>query len=137
MHFKFFDSRTIENVAVLEINATRIHDESLISSAEKSAKNESSASDLLEQMDSDESGNKYQYSIWVSFAEIYNEQIYDLLDEIKVCSNGRKQRRCLKLTDDSMGNVYIKGILFCFVCLGSIFLSFLSRSRSFFSSKIF
>ena len=46
------------------------------------------------------------FSVWVSFAEIYNENVYDLLEPIAV----RGQRRPnLPLGQDSSGQVYIKG----------------------------
>jgi len=45
--------------------------------------------------------------VWVSFAEIYNEQIYDLLEP---CPEGKgKKRTTLKLGDDKLGNPYVKG----------------------------
>ena len=46
-----------------------------------------------------------KFSIWVSFAEIYNEFIYDLLDKIP-----QQKRRVLRLSDDPNGNVFIKGL---------------------------
>ena len=48
-----------------------------------------------------------KFSVWVSFAEIYNETIYDLLEP---CPQGKgKKRTTLRLGDDSNGNPYIKG----------------------------
>lgn len=48
-----------------------------------------------------------QFSVWLSFAEIYNEQIYDLLEPISL---GKERRRTmLKVGDDRKGNPYIKG----------------------------
>ena len=48
-----------------------------------------------------------KFSIWVSFAEIYNEVIYDLLEP---CPTGKgKKRTALKIGDDKSGNPYIKG----------------------------
>lgn len=45
------------------------------------------------------------YSVWISFAEIYNETIYDLL------SNDIQTRRpALKLSTDSHGRSFIKGL---------------------------
>ncbi|XP_048347824.1 kinesin-like protein KIF20A [Sphaerodactylus townsendi] len=49
-----------------------------------------------------------QFSIWVSFFEIYNELIYDLLD-ISVVSSSRK-RPSLRLCEDQTGNPYIKDL---------------------------
>ena len=48
-----------------------------------------------------------KFSVWVSFAEIYNEQIYDLLEPIPKKKNAR--RPCLKLSEDKNGSPYIKG----------------------------
>ena len=48
-----------------------------------------------------------KFSVWVSFAEIYNEIIYDLLEP---CLMGKgKKRTTLRLGDDTNGNPYIKG----------------------------
>ena len=48
-----------------------------------------------------------KFSVWVSFAEIYNEQIYDLLEPMPKKKNAR--RPCLKLSEDRNGSPYIKG----------------------------
>ncbi|XP_012278178.1 kinesin-like protein KIF20A isoform X2 [Orussus abietinus] len=45
------------------------------------------------------------YSVWVSFAEIYNETIYDLLT-----NDCQKQRCPLKLSTDHHGRSFIKGL---------------------------
>ncbi|XP_014472645.1 PREDICTED: kinesin-like protein KIF20B isoform X2 [Dinoponera quadriceps] len=45
------------------------------------------------------------YSIWVSFAEIYNEIVYDLLS-----NECQKKRIPLKLGTDSSGRAFIKGL---------------------------
>nr|XP_012220957.1 PREDICTED: kinesin-like protein KIF20B isoform X1 [Linepithema humile] len=45
------------------------------------------------------------YSIWVSFAEIYNEIVYDLLS-----TEPQKKRMPLKLGTDSNGRAFIKGL---------------------------
>ncbi|XP_060692990.1 kinesin-like protein KIF20A isoform X1 [Hemiscyllium ocellatum] len=47
------------------------------------------------------------YSIWVSFFEIYNELIYDLLDT-SLTVNGKRQT--LKLCEDKNGNSYVKDL---------------------------
>ncbi|XP_060078395.1 kinesin-like protein KIF20B [Ylistrum balloti] len=49
-----------------------------------------------------------RFSIWVSFAEIYNEQIFDLLVSIPKKKNVR--RPVLRLSDDKKGSPYIKGL---------------------------
>ena len=47
------------------------------------------------------------FSVWVSFAEIYNEKIFDLLEP---CPTGKGiKRKNLRLGDDKNGNPYIKG----------------------------
>lgn len=48
-----------------------------------------------------------QYSIWVSFYEIYNEFVYDLLEP--PMSLHTQKRNTLRLSDDKHGNVYVKG----------------------------
>jgi kinesin family protein 20 len=51
-------------------------------------------------------GQEVVFSVWVSFAEVYNENVYDLLEPIGT----RKQRRQnLTLGEDNKGQVYIKG----------------------------
>jgi len=54
----------------------------------------------------DEQGS-VRFSVWVSFAEIYNEQIYDLLVPMPKKKNARRQ--VLKLSEDKHGSPYIKG----------------------------
>ena len=54
-----------------------------------------------------EDQGKILFSIWVSFAEIYNEQIFDLLVPISKKKNVR--RPVLKLSDDQNGSPYVKG----------------------------
>jgi kinesin family protein 20 len=51
-------------------------------------------------------GQEVVFSIWISFAEVYNENVFDLLEPIRP----RKQRRQnLALGEDNNGQVYIKG----------------------------
>mmetsp|Transcript_25173 Transcript_25173/g.41418 ORF Transcript_25173/g.41418 Transcript_25173/m.41418 type:complete len:1058 (-) Transcript_25173:144-3317(-) len=48
------------------------------------------------------------YVVFVSYCEIYNEVIYDLLEEV---SNGKgRQRRKLNLKEDATGKVYVDGL---------------------------
>ncbi|XP_076836361.1 kinesin-like protein KIF20A [Brachyhypopomus gauderio] len=49
-----------------------------------------------------------QYSVWVSFYEIYNEFLYDLL-EVPPSVHNRK-RATLRLSDDKYGNPYVKDL---------------------------
>lgn len=50
-----------------------------------------------------------KFSVWVSFAEIYNEQIFDLLEPIPKKKTTR--RPVLRLSDDKNGSPYIRGML--------------------------
>ncbi|NWS96627.1 KI20A protein, partial [Mionectes macconnelli] len=49
-----------------------------------------------------------QFSIWVSFFEIYNELIYDLLDP--TLSGQNRKRQTLRLCEDQTGNPYVKDL---------------------------
>ncbi|NXG01406.1 KI20A protein, partial [Sakesphorus luctuosus] len=49
-----------------------------------------------------------QFSIWVSFFEIYNELIYDLLDQALPGQNHK--RPALRLCEDKTGNPYVKDL---------------------------
>ncbi|XP_064175746.1 kinesin-like protein KIF20B isoform X1 [Anguilla rostrata] len=48
-----------------------------------------------------------KYSVWVSFCEIYNENIHDLLEPI---SNGSLKRNVLRLSQDVKGNSFVKDL---------------------------
>lgn len=52
--------------------------------------------------------HKYKYAIWVSYAEIYNEQIFDLL--VAPSKKKKEKRHVLRQKQDQRGNVYIKGM---------------------------
>jgi kinesin family protein 20 len=47
------------------------------------------------------------YSVWISFAEIYNENIHDLFQKVPA---SKKKRPSMKLCDDRLGNTYVKGL---------------------------
>ncbi|XP_005092215.1 kinesin-like protein KIF20B isoform X2 [Aplysia californica] len=55
-----------------------------------------------------EDQGKIRFSVWVSFAEIYNEQVFDLLEPMPRKKNARRQ--VLRVSDDRNGNPYIKGL---------------------------
>ncbi|XP_048250049.1 kinesin-like protein KIF20B isoform X1 [Haliotis rufescens] len=55
-----------------------------------------------------EDQGQIKFLVWVSFAEIYNEQIFDLLEQIPKKKNARRQ--VLKLSEDGNGSPYIKGL---------------------------
>ena len=50
-----------------------------------------------------------RFSVWVSFAEIYNEQIFALLEPIS--KSALTKRKTMQLREDRHGNPYIKGLL--------------------------
>ncbi|XP_019354211.1 kinesin-like protein KIF20A isoform X2 [Alligator mississippiensis] len=52
--------------------------------------------------------HKTQSSVWVSFCEIYNEYVYDLLDTLSTSKN--QKRRILRICEDQGGNSYIKDL---------------------------
>ncbi|XP_061216260.1 kinesin-like protein KIF20A [Neopsephotus bourkii] len=49
-----------------------------------------------------------QFSIWVSFFEIYNELIYDLLEP--ALSGQSRKRQTLRVCEDQTGNPYVKDL---------------------------
>ena len=51
--------------------------------------------------------SQMRFSVWVSFAEIYNEQIFDLLEPVSKKKNAR--RPILGLRADKNGSPYISG----------------------------
>uniref|UniRef100_A0A8B9Q4P5 Kinesin-like protein n=1 Tax=Apteryx owenii TaxID=8824 RepID=A0A8B9Q4P5_APTOW len=66
-----------------------------------------SHSDISQTEDSAVSRN-VQFSIWVSFFEIYNELIYDLLEP--ALSGQNRKRQTLRLCEDQTGNPYVKDL---------------------------
>ncbi|KAM4525829.1 uncharacterized protein V3H82_000310 isoform 2-T3 [Fundulus diaphanus] len=48
-----------------------------------------------------------RFSIWVSFCEIYNENIHDLLEQVP---GGQQKRTVLRLSQDIKGNSFIKDL---------------------------
>ncbi|XP_075876669.1 kinesin-like protein KIF20A isoform X1 [Nelusetta ayraudi] len=65
--------------------------------------------DSLSHSGGDDLPEGMQYSIWVSFYEIYNEFLYDLLDAPHSLS--LKKRVTLRLSDDRHGNPYVKDLM--------------------------
>ncbi|XP_078071623.1 kinesin-like protein KIF20A [Mustelus asterias] len=49
-----------------------------------------------------------KYSVWVSFCEIYNEYVYDLLDAIPTFKSQKRQN--LRVCEDQKGNSYVKDL---------------------------
>ncbi|XP_039992224.1 kinesin-like protein KIF20A [Xiphias gladius] len=48
-----------------------------------------------------------RFSVWVSFCEIYNDNIHDLLEQV---SSGHHKRTVLRLSQDVKGNSFIKDL---------------------------
>ncbi|XP_064806882.1 kinesin-like protein KIF20B isoform X1 [Oncorhynchus masou masou] len=71
----------------------------------------SSLSDISDQGEGDsfclDVDSHTKYSVWVSFCEIYNENIYDLLEPIP---NGSHRRTVLRLSQDIKGNTFVKDL---------------------------
>ncbi|XP_064799790.1 kinesin-like protein KIF20A [Oncorhynchus masou masou] len=54
------------------------------------------------------SGDRSQFALWVSFYEIYNESVYDLL---QASPTSKTQRRtALRVCEDSAGNSYVRDV---------------------------
>ncbi|XP_032876283.1 kinesin-like protein KIF20A [Amblyraja radiata] len=52
--------------------------------------------------------NPRRYSVWVSFCEIYNEYVYDLLDPIPTLRSQKRQN--LRVCEDQRGSSYVKDL---------------------------
>ncbi|XP_016126109.1 kinesin-like protein KIF20B [Sinocyclocheilus grahami] len=80
-----------------------------------SSMSSSSCSSFESSTSSDTNGNSVcldetsyvKFSVWVSFCEIYNENIHDLLD---VVPNGSHRRNVLRLAQDVKGNAFVKDL---------------------------
>ncbi|XP_074841887.1 kinesin-like protein KIF20A [Carettochelys insculpta] len=51
---------------------------------------------------------RMQSAVWVSFFEIYNEYVYDLLDVLAMSKN--QKRKVLRICEDQGGNSYVKDL---------------------------
>uniref|UniRef100_A0A3B3ZU66 Kinesin-like protein n=1 Tax=Periophthalmus magnuspinnatus TaxID=409849 RepID=A0A3B3ZU66_9GOBI len=70
--------------------------------------------DSLSNSGGDDLKDGVQFSIWVSYYEIYNEFLYDLLDASP--SMQPRKRVTLRLGDDKQGNPYVKDLTWIQVC---------------------
>ncbi|XP_015194974.2 kinesin-like protein KIF20B isoform X1 [Lepisosteus oculatus] len=84
---------------------------SQLNSTSKSAIFEGTAVNNTEELDSEsftlDMNSHSKYSVWVSFCEIYNENIYDLLETIP---NNSMKRSTLRLSQDVKGNPFVKDL---------------------------
>ncbi|XP_038665314.1 kinesin-like protein KIF20A isoform X2 [Scyliorhinus canicula] len=78
-----------------------------------------------------------KYSVWVSFCEIYNEYVYDLLDAIPTLKSQKRQN--LRVCEDQKGNSYVKDLKWINItCLDEAFkfLKIGNKNRSLACTKI-
>jgi hypothetical protein len=54
--------------------------------------------------------SRYRYAVWVSFIEIYNDKIFDLLD-----AQSKEKRQNLAIHYDANKNSYVHGLQCCYV----------------------
>ncbi|XP_072524163.1 kinesin-like protein KIF20B [Salminus brasiliensis] len=102
--------------ATIKKNLLRRYKESDLQKSTSSMSN-SACSTLLEasscsDLDGDslclEEDSHVKFSVWVSFCEIYNENIHDLLD---FASSGSQRRSVLRLCQDVKGNTFVKDLI--------------------------
>uniref|UniRef100_UPI00398F382E uncharacterized protein n=1 Tax=Pristiophorus japonicus TaxID=55135 RepID=UPI00398F382E len=78
-----------------------------------------------------------RYSVWVSFCEIYNECVYDLLDVVPTLKSQKRQN--LRVCEDQKGNSYIKDLKWINITSSDEAFKFLkigNKNRSLASTKI-
>ncbi|XP_072113322.1 kinesin-like protein KIF20A [Mobula birostris] len=78
-----------------------------------------------------------RFSVWVSFCEIYNEYVYDLLDPMPTSRNQKRQN--LRVCEDQKGNSYVKDLKWINVTSSDEALKVLkigNKNRSLASTKI-
>ncbi|XP_050980520.1 kinesin-like protein KIF20B isoform X2 [Labeo rohita] len=78
---------------------------SSMSSSSSSSFESSTSSDMNRDSVCLDETSHVKFSVWVSFCEIYNENIHDLLD---VVPNGSHRRSVLRLAQDVKGNAFVK-----------------------------
>ncbi|XP_060716760.1 kinesin-like protein KIF20A isoform X1 [Tachysurus vachellii] len=104
-----------EEDTMIKKNLLRRFKESDLQKSNSSISN-SACSTLLEgssygELDEDslclEEDSHVKFSVWVSFCEIYNENLHDLLD---FASNMSRRRSVLRLSQDVKGNTFVKDL---------------------------
>ncbi|XP_029447165.1 kinesin-like protein KIF20A isoform X2 [Rhinatrema bivittatum] len=74
------------------------------------------ANDFASNYENEMSKNqKVQFSVWMSFFEIYNEYVYDLLSALP--SSKSQKRPALRICDDQVGNSYVRDLTW--ICVNS------------------
>jgi len=99
---------------VSDVDAAAARNEERISNIQKVRKVNSSNPDLSGRVIEDQKLNideDYQYAMFISYVEVYNNYIYDLLDtpERDIVS-GKPKLLSKNLREDSYGNVYVKNV---------------------------
>lgn len=111
MDFIAFISICVKWIKLLSHETLQIFYSPIHSNIGSSSTHEQSLPDVedrvRENLTVDINDGNFRFSVWISFAEIYNEQIYDLLVPI---SKKNAKRPTLKISDDKSGSPYIKGI---------------------------
>ncbi|XP_054841858.1 kinesin-like protein KIF20A [Eublepharis macularius] len=81
-----------------------------LGTSDSTCSNRSSPSLALDQLDSERctKHQKILFSVWVSFFEIYNEYIYELLDLLPISKT--QKRKVLRICEDQGGNSYVKDL---------------------------
>ncbi|XP_067836181.1 kinesin-like protein KIF20A [Heptranchias perlo] len=78
-----------------------------------------------------------RYSVWVSFCEIYNEYVYDLLDAIPTLKSQKRQN--LRVCENQKGNSYVKDLKWINITSSDEAFKFLkigNKNRSLASTKM-
>ncbi|XP_054283224.1 kinesin-like protein KIF20A [Macrosteles quadrilineatus] len=100
------DSKLHKTNSTVRSSVDEIFGESVFREMQKCLTNDTSIVQYASESDD-------RFSVWVSFAEIYNEAIYDLLQLQPVTPNFKRKQ--LKLGQDNHKNYYIKGLKHVFV----------------------
>ncbi|XP_031468730.1 kinesin-like protein KIF20A isoform X5 [Phasianus colchicus] len=93
-------SNTVANMCHMEPTSSKCTSRNLPSLAEKNCVPTDAYQTNIQQ--------RTQVSVWVSFCEIYNEYVYDLLSVLSTLKN--QKRRVLRICEDQGGNSYIKDL---------------------------
>ncbi|XP_052559132.1 kinesin-like protein KIF20A isoform X3 [Tympanuchus pallidicinctus] len=93
-------SSTVANMSHMEPTSSKCTSRNLPSLAERNCVPSDAYQTNIHQ--------RTQASVWVSFCEIYNEYVYDLLSVLSTLKN--QKRRVLRICEDQGGNSYIKDL---------------------------
>ncbi|KAK1167305.1 kinesin-like protein KIF20A [Acipenser oxyrinchus oxyrinchus] len=99
-----------ENDRSTKSNTSAASHASLLKSTSNASLSFSSVSyDQTVEADSSLSGGEpFQFAVWVSFCEIYNESVYDLMEPLPTSRNHK--RNALRVCEDHSGNSYVRDL---------------------------